>query len=101
MTSIATSWVPPGSFHHVGFVVASIENSVRGFQESLTADWDGKITHDPRQAVRVTFLQTRNSADPLFELIEPAGDDSPVSSFLKRGGGLHHVCYVADSLDQQ
>jgi methylmalonyl-CoA/ethylmalonyl-CoA epimerase len=68
----------------------------------MDATWDGVIVHDPHQRVRVTFLRTNNAADPLMELIEPAGDNSPVLSFIKRsGGGLHHVCYVVDNLEAQ
>ena len=87
--------------HHVGFVVASIEGSVRNFAEALSATWDGHIIHDPGQQVRVTFLQSRNPGDPLFELVEPASEKSPVHSFLKRGGGLNHICYVVKSLEAQ
>jgi methylmalonyl-CoA/ethylmalonyl-CoA epimerase len=35
------------------------------------------------------------------ELVEPAADDSPVAAFLKRGGGLHHVCYEVASLEAE
>ncbi len=31
--------------------------------------------------------------------MEPASDLSPVSNFLKKGGGLHHVCYEIDDLE--
>ncbi len=32
-----------------------------------------------------------------MELVEPAGEQSPVRAFLENGGGLHHICYeVAD-----
>jgi methylmalonyl-CoA/ethylmalonyl-CoA epimerase len=99
--SIALSWVPQGTFHHVGFVVASIQNSAKGFAESLEAEWDGVITHDPNQVVRVAFLRSKSAADPLFELIEPAGEKSPVIPFLKKGGGLHHLCYEVPDLDKQ
>ena len=101
MASIPLSWVPQGTFHHVGFVVASIQNSVKGFAESLEADWDGVITHDPNQVVRVTFLRSKSDSDPLFELIEPAGEKSPVIPFLKKGGGLHHLCYEVKELEKQ
>jgi methylmalonyl-CoA/ethylmalonyl-CoA epimerase len=101
LVSIALSWAPQGSFHHVGFVVASIQNSVKGFAESLEAEWDGVITHDPNQVVRVTFLRSKSAADPLFELIEPAGEKSPVIPFLKKGGGLHHLCYEVPELEKQ
>jgi methylmalonyl-CoA/ethylmalonyl-CoA epimerase len=101
MNSIARTWVPKGNFHHVGIVVASIQETVQSFTRSLDAEWDGEIIHDPNQQVRVAFLRGENDADPLTELVEPAGDNSPVMSFLQRGGGLHHVCYVTDSLDKQ
>jgi len=101
MDSIALSWVPQGTFHHVGFVVASIQDVVERYTQAIEAEWDGVIVSDPYQSVRVTFLRGKSAADPLLELIEPAGDNSPVLSFLKRGGGIHHLCYVVESLERQ
>jgi methylmalonyl-CoA/ethylmalonyl-CoA epimerase len=34
-------------------------------------------------------------------LLEPASEASPVTDFLKKGGGLHHLCYEVESLDKQ
>jgi len=85
--------------HHVGFVVASIQECADSFALALGATWDGKIIHDPLQKVRVTFFQGQNEADPLMELVEPGGPESPVSRFLERGGGLHHVCYEVKNLE--
>lgn len=99
--SIALSWVPQGTFHHVGFVVASIKDAAPGFADSLEAEWDGEIIHDPNQGVRVSFLKGRSPADPLVELVEPASEESPVMRFLKKGGGLHHLCYETANLDRQ
>jgi methylmalonyl-CoA/ethylmalonyl-CoA epimerase len=90
-----------GAFHHIGFVVASIQSSVQSFQDSLQAEWDGIIFHDPHQAVRVTFLRGKQTASPLLELVEPAGENSPVIPFLRRGGGLHHLCYEVENLEDQ
>jgi methylmalonyl-CoA/ethylmalonyl-CoA epimerase len=89
------------SMHHVGFVVASIDEVVAGFARSIGALWDGKIVHDPLQSVRVTFLRFDLESDPRVELVEPVGNESPVVEFLKRGGGLHHICYEVDALDAQ
>jgi methylmalonyl-CoA/ethylmalonyl-CoA epimerase len=90
----------PLSFHHVGFVVASIAGTVEGFVRSLAAQWDGCIYEDPHQKVKVTFLVTR-PGDPQIELVEPATDDSPVMRFLReKGSGLHHVCYEVDDLER-
>jgi methylmalonyl-CoA/ethylmalonyl-CoA epimerase len=101
MGPISLSWVPQGTFHHVGFVVASIQDSAQSFAASLAATWDGEVIHDPNQVVRVSFLHGKHPADPLIELVEPAGEKSPVLSFLQRGGGLHHLCYQVDNLDEQ
>lgn len=90
---------PDARFHHAGFVVASIEEKLPGFVRSLGARWDGTIFSDPIQQVRVTFLST-GADGTLVELVEPAGDRSPVSSFLARGGGLHHLCYEVAHLDE-
>jgi len=92
---------PPLRLHHIGFVVANIETAMPEFLRSLAAEWDGQVFHDPLQKVRVAFLATR-AQDPLIELVEPAGDDSPVSRFLQeRGGGLHHVCYEVAHLEEE
>jgi methylmalonyl-CoA/ethylmalonyl-CoA epimerase len=85
--------------HHVGFAIRSISSEVDAFRSSILATWDGKIFHDPLQKVRVTFLRTPSPTDALVELVEPAADDSPVGQFLKRGGGLHHLCYEVSELD--
>ena len=100
MNAISLTWQPEGAFHHVGFVVSSIANSVQGFANMLQAEWDEQVFHDPNQGVRVTFLKSRRAGDPLWELVEPADNQSPVQSFAAKGGGLHHVCYVVDDLEQ-
>jgi methylmalonyl-CoA/ethylmalonyl-CoA epimerase len=85
--------------HHIGFVVLSIQESAESFACSLGATWDGNIVFDPLQKVRVTFFQGHNPTDPLIELVEPGEPESPVSRFLGRGGGLHHLCYEVKDLD--
>jgi hypothetical protein len=87
--------------HHVGYVVKSIEAQVGGFMKSLGASWDQQIIHDPLQGAKVTFLVTPGPGDAQIELVEPAGDNSPVSGFLKKCGGLHHLCYEVDELAEQ
>ncbi len=92
---------PPLVLHHIGFVVASIAPAMEGFCRSLNATWDQKIFEDSNQKVRVAFLTTR-IGEPQIELVEPAGDGSPVYKFLQeKGGGLHHFCYQTDQLDAE
>ena len=88
-----------GALHHLGFVVKSISTVADEFAASMSAHWDGEIIHDPIQRVRVAFFSPVDSAKPVYELIEPASEDSPVTDFLKKRGGLHHVCYEVNDLD--
>jgi methylmalonyl-CoA/ethylmalonyl-CoA epimerase len=99
---ISEQWAPVGTFHHIGFVVESISAMAHSFAESMNAKWEGKIIYDPQQKVQVAFLESHSSGNPLVELVEPTEEHSPVFSFLKRGGGgLHHVCFVTDTLEAQ
>jgi methylmalonyl-CoA/ethylmalonyl-CoA epimerase len=90
-----------GSFHHVGFVVGSIPEAAERFVAALRMRWDCRIFHDPVQDVKVSFLEHTWPGAPMIELVEPASPDSHAARFLRRGGGLHHVCYEVESLDAQ
>jgi len=90
------------TLHHIGYVVASIRQSAEGFARSLGMQWDGRIIHDPRQTVYVSFLYAAgDETKPVIELVEPEGPQSVVARFLERGGGLHHLCYEVDDLSKQ
>lgn len=86
---------------HVGFVVNSIETVADHFARSIGAIWNQEIIYDPLQVVRVSFIQGDSADRTSVELVEPAGTNSPVVRFLKRGGGLHHLCYEVDQLEEQ
>jgi methylmalonyl-CoA/ethylmalonyl-CoA epimerase len=88
-----------GILHHLGFVVSSISAVAEDFSVSISARWDGEIILDRIQRVRVAFFHPVDTRNPVFELVEPASEGSPVSNFLKKGGGLHHVCYEIDDLE--
>jgi methylmalonyl-CoA/ethylmalonyl-CoA epimerase len=47
----------------------------------------------------VAFFDPADTRNPVFELVEPDSEVSPVSNFLKKGVGLHHVCYEIDDLE--
>jgi len=89
-----------GALHHMGFVVPSILAVAEQFSMFLSARWDGQIKHDPLQQVHVSFFTPVDPRNPVFELVEPASETSPVNYFLKKHrGGLHHVCYEIDDLE--
>ncbi len=87
--------------HHVGFVVGSIPDALGGFARWMGVSGAPTVYHDPVQKVRVTFLASTIPGEAQIELVEPASPDSPVQRFLaSSGGGLHHLCYEVDDLEE-
>ncbi len=89
------------TLHHLGFAVPSIAAVAEHFAASMSARWDGQIIHDPVQRVRVAFFQPACGRNPVFELVEPATESSPVTNFLKKRVGLHHVCYEVNDVESR
>jgi methylmalonyl-CoA/ethylmalonyl-CoA epimerase len=80
---------------HVAIAVRSVEEAadrlcpLLGYTRATS-----KVTNS-RQRVNVLFLSSPGSID--LKLIEPSSDDSPLWDFVRKGGGLHHLCFrVAD-----
>ncbi len=88
------------ALHHVGHVVASIADSLERWRADLGAVSVSEVFEDPIQKVRAVFLGLPPGGAVQFELLEPAGADSPVASSLTQGGGLHHLCFEVDDLDR-
>lgn len=86
--------------HHVAIAVESIDEA-----RSLWEDALGMRAAEPEvvadQRVRVLML---HAGEQRIELVEPAGADSPISRFLERGGGIHHLAWsvasVADAIER-
>jgi methylmalonyl-CoA/ethylmalonyl-CoA epimerase len=76
---------------HIGVAVRSIDAAVEslhrlfGYRPKTT-----KVTNT-RQQVNVVFLSKEGSLD--IKLIEPSKPDSPLWDFVRKGGGLHHLCF--------
>ena len=81
--------------HHIGIVVKNIKESLG----ELTKYLDFESTTVPSlvgsQKVNICFLKTNNV---FLELIEPAQENSPISNFIKEGGGFHHLCFEVDDI---
>jgi methylmalonyl-CoA/ethylmalonyl-CoA epimerase len=81
-----------GKLNHVGVATPSIEASVRMYREMLGATKFTEKRALPEQGVWVAFVDLPNSQ---IELIEPYGENSPITAFLEKNprGGQHHVCF--------
>ena len=87
-------------FDHIGYAVKSIQDYLDEFFVPLFDPVSiGPIVTDPQQGVRIAFVTL--AGGERIELIEPVDDSSPVSAYLTdRRGGLYHVCYSTDSLEE-
>lgn len=84
---------------HVGVVVRSIDEALEQHRQMWGVLRVEGPYYDPEQGVNVAFLYPEGST--CIELIEPADESSPVDNFLKRGGGLAHLCFEVPDLDAQ
>ncbi len=51
--------------------------------------------------MRTIFLGLGWEGAITLELLEPTADDSPIMNFLRRGGGIHHLCFEVDNIDEE
>lgn len=81
--------------HHVAIAVHSLEEGRRIYETAL--DMRAlPVEFVPDQKVNVLVLFTGGQR---VELVEPVGDDSPITNFLKkRGPGIHHLAWRVDDL---
>ncbi|OGA36095.1 MAG: hypothetical protein A3G80_01095 [Betaproteobacteria bacterium RIFCSPLOWO2_12_FULL_62_13b] len=82
--------------HHVGIVVDDICRHGASYAAQLTLRPLSPIVIDPIQRVQVQLWGDTHG--PRLELIQPSEDFSPVSRFLKKGGGLSHLCFEVEDI---
>lgn len=84
---------------HVCIAVRSIDAAIARLQPILGYAPRTERVTNTRQKVNVVFLSKPGSID--IKLIEPAGDDSPLWASLRKGEGLHHLCFRTDDTTRQ
>lgn len=81
--------------HHIGIVVENIQKSLGDLTKYLDFESTTMPSLVGSQKVNICFLKTNNV---FLELIEPAEENSPISNFIKKGGGFHHLCFEVDDI---
>jgi methylmalonyl-CoA/ethylmalonyl-CoA epimerase len=85
------------SLHHVGIVVANIEER-RGFYVDLLGYRERTaVIHDPLQTAYVQFFSIPGS-DHYLELVAPDGENSKLLNASRKGIPLNHLCYACDEI---
>ena len=82
--------------NHLGVATKSIGEALKFWGDALGLENIHTETVED-QKVRVAMLPVGESR---IELLEPTGDDSPISKFLeKRGGGIHHIAVEVEDIE--
>lgn len=84
--------------HHVGIVVASLDEAYKLWRDALGLKVEKTATLED-QGVKAALLPTKNGE---IELLEPLSADNSIGRFLsRRGGGLHHLCFETDDIARE
>ena len=79
---------------HICIAVRSIEAAVTRLGPLLGYEPRTRKVTNTRQKVNVLFMSRAGSLD--LKLIEPSCEDSPLWASLRKGEGLHHICFRTD-----
>lgn len=85
--------------HHIGVAVASIDEAKKVYVEN--GYLCGETVFDPIQNVNICFAEKPDELPA--ELIEPAGENSPVDKILEKSGGepeVYHICYAVEDIEK-
>lgn len=85
--------------HHIGVAVSDIESAKKVYIEN--GYLCGDTIFDPNQNVNICFAEKPDELPS--ELIEAAGENSPVDKILEKSGGapeVYHVCYSVADVEQ-
>ncbi|MFA7228524.1 MAG: methylmalonyl-CoA epimerase [Melioribacteraceae bacterium] len=80
---------------HIGIAVKNLEESIKFYEEILGLKCYA-LEEVKDQKVKTAFFMIGQTKIELLESTEP---DGPIGKFIeKRGEGIHHIAYAADSI---
>ena len=87
------------ALHHIGILVRDIERSAQSYVNRFGYQVHSDVIHDPVQTAYVQFFRG-DGPGPLLELVAPDGPESKLSNALGKGGGLNHLCYFSETIEE-
>ncbi len=82
---------------HIGIVVKSLEEGILQWTEIFGYNQMTEQVINTLQQTKVVFMSKENSLQ--VKLIEPLNENSPIFNFANKGGGLHHLCFRTQNLE--
>ena len=83
---------------HVGILVRSLDEAVQIYQNLFSAK-TGKVETTADQGVKSVLVDIGSAGK--LQILEPLPESSMAKLLEKRGGGLHHICFEVDNIEQE
>ncbi len=80
--------------HHIGIVVDDIEEAKKTYEQVFGTQIQSAFDVTAFSA-KVAFMPVKNT---YIELVQPTNPEDGLGKFLKRGGGMHHICYEVENI---
>ena len=82
---------------HIAIAVPDLERAIKRFMEDFDLPLSGTEDVVPAKTTTAFFPLPETH----IELVHPLNGEGPIAGFLeKRGGGIHHLCFRSDNLDE-
>lgn len=82
---------------HIAIAVPDLKKAITRFMDDFGLPFEG--IHDVEEAVTSTAFFPLPPTS--IELVHPLRGEGPIAGYLeKRGGGLHHLCFRSDNIEQ-
>ena len=83
--------------NHIAIAVKDVEESLMFWRDAMGLKVD-HIEDVPSQKSEVVFIPVGDSE---VELVRSTSPDSGVAKFVEeKGGGMHHLCFEVDNIDE-
>lgn len=84
--------------HHIGIVVNDVIEAADFFKKITNIESSTLVQNIESNLVKACFIPLKGEIQ--IEFIEPLNNKSPIFGFLKKGGGLHHICFLSDMFSE-
>ena len=82
---------------HIAIAVPDMERAIARFAKDFGIAFEGKEDVQSARTSTAFFPVPATS----IELVHPLNGDGPIATYLeKRGGGLHHLCFRSDNIEE-
>lgn len=82
---------------HIAIAVPDFEKAIKRFMEDFGLPFEGTEDVVPAKTSTAFFPLPPTS----IELVHPLNGEGPIAGYLeKRGGGMHHLCFRSDNIDE-